>query len=232
MRRGKVQIRRIEDKASRQVTFSKRRGGLFKKARELAVLCDAEVGLIVFSPSGKPYEFCSSSSMEDTITRYQQISDAGQDVSKNIDKEQNHGKDFACPTINSKLMKQSPWSLETDIAELDVNELEQLEKELSDASKQIQSRKTKLMMDTINKFQDEKRLMMDTINKLQDERKTMLEEKRFLESVVVMEQNGAAVEHHKDVSNNSEGALSHGVHEDPEVQLAKCHAPRCLSLFS
>ncbi|XP_073117266.1 MADS-box transcription factor 51 isoform X3 [Elaeis guineensis] len=219
MRRGKVQIRRIEDKASRQVTFSKRRGGLFKKARELAVLCDAEVGLIVFSPSGKPYEFCSSSSMEDTITRYEQISDAGQDVSKNIDKEQNHGKDFACPTINSKLMKQSPWSLETDIAELDVNELEQLEKELSDASKQIQSRKTKLMMDTINKFQDEKRLMMDTINKLQDE-------------VVVMEQNGAAVEHHKDVSNNSEGALSHGVHEDPEVQLAKCHAPRCLSLFS
>lgn len=61
MRRGKVQIRRIEDKASRQVSFSKRRGGLFKKARELAVLCDAEVGLIVFSPSGKPYEFCSSS---------------------------------------------------------------------------------------------------------------------------------------------------------------------------
>ncbi|KAF3326042.1 putative MADS box-like protein [Carex littledalei] len=59
-KRGKVQLRRIEDRTSRQVRFCKRRSGLFKKAFELAVLCDAEVGLLVFSPAGKLYEYSSS----------------------------------------------------------------------------------------------------------------------------------------------------------------------------
>ncbi|RRT76810.1 hypothetical protein B296_00014824 [Ensete ventricosum] len=58
-RRGRVELRRIEDRISRQVRFSKRRSGLFKKAYELAVLCDAEVALVVFSPAGKLYEFSS-----------------------------------------------------------------------------------------------------------------------------------------------------------------------------
>ncbi|MQL68540.1 hypothetical protein Taro_000859 [Colocasia esculenta] len=60
MVRGKTQMRRIENATSRQVTFSKRRNGLLKKAFELSVLCDAEVALIVFSPRGKLYEFASN----------------------------------------------------------------------------------------------------------------------------------------------------------------------------
>ncbi|XP_076905272.1 MADS-box protein SOC1-like isoform X3 [Bidens hawaiensis] len=69
MVRGKAQMRRIENATSRQVTFSKRRNGLLKKAFELSVLCDAQVALIVFSPRGKLCEFASSS-MEETIERY------------------------------------------------------------------------------------------------------------------------------------------------------------------
>ncbi|XP_021658410.2 MADS-box protein FLOWERING LOCUS C isoform X2 [Hevea brasiliensis] len=60
MGRKKVEMKRIEDKSSRQVTFSKRRNGLIKKARELTVLCDVQIGVIVFSNSGKLYEFCST----------------------------------------------------------------------------------------------------------------------------------------------------------------------------
>uniref|UniRef100_A0A453GD37 MADS-box domain-containing protein n=1 Tax=Aegilops tauschii subsp. strangulata TaxID=200361 RepID=A0A453GD37_AEGTS len=59
-RRGRVELRRIEDRTSRQVRFSKRRSGLFKKAFELSLLCDAEVALLVFSPAGKLYEYSSS----------------------------------------------------------------------------------------------------------------------------------------------------------------------------
>lgn len=54
-----MEMKRIEDKHSRQVTFSKRRSGLTKKAHELSVLCDVEIGLIVFSGNGRLYEFCS-----------------------------------------------------------------------------------------------------------------------------------------------------------------------------
>ena len=60
MTREKLQMRKIENATARQVTFSKRRRGLFKKASELSVLCDAEVALIVFSPRGKLYEYASS----------------------------------------------------------------------------------------------------------------------------------------------------------------------------
>ena len=59
MGRGKVEMKRIENNISRQVTFSKRRNGLMKKAHELSVLCDAEIALIVFSSRGKLYEFSS-----------------------------------------------------------------------------------------------------------------------------------------------------------------------------
>jgi len=60
MVRGKVQMKKIEDATSRQVTFSKRRNGLLKKAYELSVLCDAQVAVIVFSQNGRLYEFSSS----------------------------------------------------------------------------------------------------------------------------------------------------------------------------
>ncbi|KAG6524608.1 hypothetical protein ZIOFF_014542 [Zingiber officinale] len=61
MGRGRVELKRIENKINRQVTFAKRRNGLLKKAYELSVLCDAEVALIVFSNRGKLYEFSSNS---------------------------------------------------------------------------------------------------------------------------------------------------------------------------
>ncbi|CAI0553229.1 unnamed protein product [Linum tenue] len=60
MGRGRVELKRIENKINRQVTFAKRRNGLLKKAYELSVLCDAEVALIIFSNRGKLYEFCST----------------------------------------------------------------------------------------------------------------------------------------------------------------------------
>lgn len=50
-------MKRLTDNSSRQVTFSKRRSGLFKKANELATLCAARVAIIVFSPGGKPFSF-------------------------------------------------------------------------------------------------------------------------------------------------------------------------------
>ncbi|KHN46003.1 MADS-box protein AGL24, partial [Glycine soja] len=45
---------------SRQVTFSKRSKGFFKKALELSALCDAHIALIVFSTTSKLFEYASS----------------------------------------------------------------------------------------------------------------------------------------------------------------------------
>ncbi|KAK8914209.1 Floral homeotic protein AGAMOUS [Platanthera zijinensis] len=67
--KGKVEIKRIENTANRQVTFCKRRNGLLKKAYELSVLCDADVALIIFSGRGRLYEYANNS-VKGTIERY------------------------------------------------------------------------------------------------------------------------------------------------------------------
>ncbi|ONM38529.1 Floral homeotic protein APETALA 3 [Zea mays] len=59
MGRGRSEIKRIENPTQRQSTFYKRRDGLFKKARELAVLCDVDLLLLLFSGSGKLYHYLS-----------------------------------------------------------------------------------------------------------------------------------------------------------------------------
>ncbi|EXC01182.1 MADS-box transcription factor 27 [Morus notabilis] len=80
MGRGKIVIRRIDNSTSRQVTFSKRRNGLLKKAKELAILCDAEVGVMIFSSTGKLYDF-SSTSMKAVIDRYNKAKEDHQQLS-------------------------------------------------------------------------------------------------------------------------------------------------------
>ncbi|KAB1221360.1 Agamous-like MADS-box protein AGL61 [Morella rubra] len=57
MGRRKIEMKMVKDNNCRQVTFSKRRTGLFKKANELATLCGADVAIVVFSPGGKPFSF-------------------------------------------------------------------------------------------------------------------------------------------------------------------------------
>ncbi|KAL9261250.1 MADS-box transcription factor 47-like protein, partial [Drosera capensis] len=64
-----TELKRIEKLSARQVTFAKRRKGLFKKAHEIATLCDAEIAVILFSSTGKLYEF-SSSRMTQVIQRH------------------------------------------------------------------------------------------------------------------------------------------------------------------
>ncbi|RZC03484.1 MADS-box protein SVP isoform B, partial [Glycine soja] len=73
MTRKRIQIKKIDNISSRQVTFSKRRKGLFKKAQELSTLCDADIALIVFSATSKLFEYASSS-MHQVIERHDRYS--------------------------------------------------------------------------------------------------------------------------------------------------------------
>ncbi|KAL4280145.1 hypothetical protein GQ457_03G000920 [Hibiscus cannabinus] len=55
--RQKVEMVKMKNNSNLQVTFSKRRSGLFKKASELCTLCGVEIGIIVFSPGNKVFSF-------------------------------------------------------------------------------------------------------------------------------------------------------------------------------
>lgn len=69
MGRQKIEIRRIASDEARQVCFSKRRAGLFKKASELSILCGADVAAVVFSPAGKAFSF-GHPSVESVVERF------------------------------------------------------------------------------------------------------------------------------------------------------------------
>ncbi|KAE8725028.1 hypothetical protein F3Y22_tig00009023pilonHSYRG00152 [Hibiscus syriacus] len=75
MGRVKLEIKRIENNTNRQVTFSKRRNGLIKKAYELSILCDIDIALIMFSPSGRISHFSGRRRIEDVFMRYINLPD-------------------------------------------------------------------------------------------------------------------------------------------------------------
>ncbi|XP_028764874.1 agamous-like MADS-box protein AGL29 [Neltuma alba] len=97
MGRRKIKMEMVQDAASRLVTFSKRRNGLFKKANELAILCGAELAIVVFSPGGKPFSFGHPS--VDVVT--QRFLRHLQDEDEDKDKDEEEAK---WPKLNKRLM--------------------------------------------------------------------------------------------------------------------------------
>ncbi|XP_015625203.1 MADS-box protein SOC1 isoform X2 [Oryza sativa Japonica Group] len=151
-RRGRREMRRIEDATSRQVTFSKRRSGLLKKAFELSVLCDAEVALIVFSPRGRLYQFASASSdLQRTIDRYlnhtknSSAHEEGEEscVQKWRSEATTLGKKIeAIEGYKSKLLGEG-------LGSCSVQELQELEVQLEKSLCSIRQKKQKMLMDQI-----------------------------------------------------------------------------------
>ncbi|OWF54107.1 myocyte-specific enhancer factor 2C-like [Mizuhopecten yessoensis] len=74
MGRKKISIQRINDERNRQVTFTKRKFGLMKKAYELSVLCDCEIALIIFTSNNKLYQYASSD-MDKVLLKYTEYND-------------------------------------------------------------------------------------------------------------------------------------------------------------
>ncbi|KAG6497118.1 MADS-box transcription factor 23-like isoform X1 [Zingiber officinale] len=152
MGRGKIVIRRIDDATSRQVTFSKRRNGLLKKAKELAILCDAQVGVAVFSSTGRLYEF-SNTSMKSVIDRY------------TASKEEQH-------LITSSSAEVKAWQRETtslrqqlhnlqenhrqligqDLSGLSVKDLQNIESQLEISLCSVRMKKDQLLIEEIQEL--------------------------------------------------------------------------------
>ncbi|KAE8716619.1 Agamous-like MADS-box protein AGL9-like protein [Hibiscus syriacus] len=162
MGRGRVELKRIENKINRQVTFAKRRNGLLKKAYELSVLCDAEVALITFSNRGKLYEFCSSSSMMKTLERYQKCSHGAPEtnVSAREALELSSQQEYLKLKARYEALQRSQRNLlGEDLGPLSSKELDSLERQLDSSLKLIRSTRTQYMLDQLTDLQRKEHLL-------------------------------------------------------------------------
>ncbi|KAJ9170425.1 hypothetical protein P3X46_018532 [Hevea brasiliensis] len=170
MAREKIQIKKIDNATARQVTFSKRRRGLFKKAEELSVLCDADVALIVFSSTGKLFEYCSSS-MKEILEKHDLHS-------KNLEKLEQ-------PSLELQLVEDSNHSrLSKEIAEkshqlrqmrgeelqgLNIEELQQLEKSLEAGLSRVIEKKGEKIIKEIRELQTKGMQLMEENERLRQQ---------------------------------------------------------------
>nr|XP_011470416.1 PREDICTED: MADS-box protein SOC1-like isoform X1 [Fragaria vesca subsp. vesca]XP_011470417.1 PREDICTED: MADS-box protein SOC1-like isoform X1 [Fragaria vesca subsp. vesca]XP_011470418.1 PREDICTED: MADS-box protein SOC1-like isoform X1 [Fragaria vesca subsp. vesca]XP_011470419.1 PREDICTED: MADS-box protein SOC1-like isoform X1 [Fragaria vesca subsp. vesca] len=171
MVRGKIEMKRIENATSRQVTFSKRRNGLLKKAYELSVLCDAEVAVIVFSQKGRLYEF-SSSDMQKTIKRYHKHAKGAQtnttEVEQYMQQLKHESADMAKKIeILEASQRFMTWRLlGHDLDSCSAQELNQISSQLERSIRIVRDRKGQLFMEQIERLQAKERILLEENTKL------------------------------------------------------------------
>ncbi|XP_022152603.1 agamous-like MADS-box protein AGL15 isoform X2 [Momordica charantia] len=159
MGRGKIEIKRIENANSRQVTFSKRRAGLLKKAQELAILCDAEVAVIIFSNTGKLFEF-SSSGMKHTLSRYNRCVDSSEAAvdGRKVEKQEHEEVDILRDEITTLQMKQLQL-LGKDLTGLGFKELQNLEQQLNEGLLMVKEKKEQLLMEQLEQSREQRAML-------------------------------------------------------------------------
>ncbi|XP_052133900.1 MADS-box transcription factor 56 [Oryza glaberrima] len=161
MVRGRTELKRIENPTSRQVTFSKRRNGLLKKAFELSVLCDAEVALIVFSPRGRLYEFASAPSLQKTIDRYKAYTKDHVN-NKTIQQDIQQVKDDTLGLAKKleALDESRRKILGENLEGCSIEELRGLEMKLEKSLHNIRLKKTELLEQQIAKLKEKERTLL------------------------------------------------------------------------
>ncbi|KAH1084347.1 hypothetical protein J1N35_024108 [Gossypium stocksii] len=213
MGRGKIEIKKIENLNSRQVTFSKRRNGLLKKAKELSILCDAEVGVIIFSSTGKVYQW-SSTSMEHTLSRYNKGME--EDHSHKHPSEEQQAEKLQ--GIEVSTMKEEYLRLHTaymrlngkELDDLSFKELKQLENQLNEGIASVKQQKEQILMEQLkrSRLQEQKTIMEN-----EDLRK-QVEELRQKRSLNILELNPLLERRLDHSPNNSRADYNNSASDD------------------
>ncbi|EPS70016.1 hypothetical protein M569_04748, partial [Genlisea aurea] len=163
MGRGRVELRRIENKRKRQASFGKRRDGLLKKAHELSVLCDADVALIIFSNEGKLCEFTSAHSMDHTLQRYYTANYLPAEEEEEEEEAPTEGRYRDYLNLKSRLqslLRSQRHFFGEDLKNFSLGELDRLEILMDASLNRVRAKKTQHMIDELAELQQKENKLM------------------------------------------------------------------------
>ncbi|KAJ1258669.1 hypothetical protein BS78_10G093300 [Paspalum vaginatum] len=175
MGRVKLQIKKIENTTNRQVTFSKRRNGLIKKAYELSVLCDIDIALIMFSPSHRLSHFSGRRSIEDVVTRYINLPDHDRGSVENREKLIKMLTQLKCEGDIAEQLTQNKGPANSNI--------EELQQEIRRFQHQVQLVEERLrlfepdpveLLGSMNEVDACEKLLMETLTRVEERKKYLL----------------------------------------------------------
>ncbi|KAI4328618.1 hypothetical protein L6164_020955 [Bauhinia variegata] len=166
MGRGKIEIKRIHNNTTRQVTFSKRRAGLIKKTHELSVLCDAQIGLIVFSSTGKIFQYCSEPlRMDQIIERY--LRATGARIPDQRDNNEDLFGEMAILREETRRLERAIQQyLGENMSSLHYEDLIKLEEELENSANKVRNRKYELLQQQLDNLRRKERIVEEENNNL------------------------------------------------------------------
>ncbi|KAK4792938.1 hypothetical protein SAY86_023373 [Trapa natans] len=189
MGRGKIMIKRIENSTARHVTFSKRRNGLLKKAKELSILCDAEVGVIVFSSTGRLYDYANTN-MESIMERYKTVKE-GHSQLLNPETEAKFWQVEAATLRQNlqSLYESYRHCMGQELSGLSVKELQGLESQLEMGIKNIRTKKDQIIKEKIEELNSKGNLIQQENAELQKKAGIICQENLLLRKKVNMTQH-------------------------------------------
>ncbi|BFG19229.1 hypothetical protein CerSpe_055030 [Prunus speciosa] len=185
MGRVKLEIKRIENTTNRQVTFSKRRNGLIKKAYELSILCDIDIALIMFSPSDRVSHFSGKRRIEDVFTRYIDLPDQEREHAIIFPDHNKHpnlqNKEYLRRTLQqirseNEIAQQlaNPTAVSSEIEELQ-REIGGLQQQLQMAEEQIRIYEPDpLKITSMAEFESCEKSLMDTLTRVMQRKEYLL----------------------------------------------------------
>ncbi|PIN23648.1 MADS box transcription factor [Handroanthus impetiginosus] len=164
MGRNKIEIKKMERGSSSQSTYVKRRLGLFKKARELSTLCDAEVAVILFSSTGEMNQQCSGDLMA-LIRKFKNSLGPNNTPADEPKEQPNMQVDVPRQEMQKHDLKKLQ-SLGKNLTGMDLQELHALEQKLNEGLLCIKERKEQILLEEIARCRMQEMHAMQEIENL------------------------------------------------------------------
>ncbi|VVA95683.1 unnamed protein product [Arabis nemorensis] len=170
MGRVKLEIKRIENNTNRQVTFSKRRNGLIKKAYELSILCDIDIALLMFSPSDRLSLFSGKTRIEDVFTRFINLPDQERENALFPDQSRRQTLQQLKAENDIALQLTNPAAINSDVEELE-QEVYKLQQQLHMAEEELRKYEPDpIRFTSIEEFETCEKQLIDTLSRVTQRR--------------------------------------------------------------